>query len=136
MDWPICKLQVSEWFSFDLICPSRIAKINKLPKFDNNFDIRCQLEHFDYNRTKVKPPEKYKYKSKKWYLQFLVWMVVEFLWTLFFPNQFYGRTDFLVYQLPQLTHIPVFCLDFSLKDLCTFLWPLVIKLLDRRHFDL
>ena len=51
-------------------------------------------------------------------------------------NQFFHRIDFLVYQLPQLYHIPVFCLDFLSKDLCTFLWPLVINLLDRTHFDL
>ena len=39
--------------SFDSICPIQIAKVNKYPKFDNNFDIRRPLEHFKYemNRT-------------------------------------------------------------------------------------
>ena len=32
-----------------------MQKVNKHPKFDNNFDIRRQSEHFEYemNRTKV-----------------------------------------------------------------------------------
>ena len=33
--------------------PSKYQKVNKHPKFDNNCDIQCQLEHFEYdmNRT-------------------------------------------------------------------------------------
>ena len=35
---------------FDLICPIYIIKyqkVNKHPKFDDNFDIWCQSEHFE-----------------------------------------------------------------------------------------
>ena len=40
---------------------SKLQKVNKHPKFDYNFDIRRQLEHFEYemNRTLVQQFEKY-----------------------------------------------------------------------------
>ena len=43
----VCKSVLIEF------APSRYQKVNKHPKFDNNFDIRRQLEHFEYdiNRT-------------------------------------------------------------------------------------
>ena len=38
---------------FDLICPIYIIKyqkVNKHPKFDDNFDIRHKLDHFEYEK--------------------------------------------------------------------------------------
>ena len=37
------------------ICPIKIAKVNKHPEFEDNFNIRCQLEHFEYemNQTTI-----------------------------------------------------------------------------------
>jgi hypothetical protein len=37
------------------LVPSKLQKVNKHPKFDDNFNIQRQLEHFEYdmNRTLV-----------------------------------------------------------------------------------
>ena len=52
MDWPVCKLQVCN-LVFDKFAPEEWQKVNKHPKFDDNFNNRHQLEHFEYeiNRT-------------------------------------------------------------------------------------
>ena len=50
---PVCKLQVCNLILI-LFAQAELQKVNKHPKFNNIFDIRCQLEHFEYemNRTK------------------------------------------------------------------------------------
>ena len=52
MDWPVCKLQVCN-LVFNKFAKAEHQKVNKHPKFDANFDIQRQLEHFEYdmNRT-------------------------------------------------------------------------------------
>ena len=47
MNWPVCWLQVCNLglIEFD---QAEYQKVNKHPKFDTNFDIRCQLENFEY----------------------------------------------------------------------------------------
>ena len=47
MDWPVCKLQVPNLVLIKF-AQAEQQKVNKHPKFDNNFDIRSQLEHFKY----------------------------------------------------------------------------------------
>ena len=55
MDWPVRKLQVCNLLLI-LFAQAEQQKVNKHPKFDNNFDILCQFEHFEYemNWTLVK----------------------------------------------------------------------------------
>ena len=55
MDWPVCNLQVCN-LVFNKIAQAEYQKVNKHPKFDADFDIRRQLQHFEYdmNRTLVK----------------------------------------------------------------------------------
>ena len=47
MDWPVCKLQdcnlVLIWFA-----QAEFQKVNKHPKFNYNFDIWRESEHFEY----------------------------------------------------------------------------------------
>ena len=52
MDWPVYKLQVCN-LVFGKFAHAEYQKVNKHPKFATNFDIRRQLEHFEYdmNRT-------------------------------------------------------------------------------------
>ena len=52
MDWPVCKLQACN-LVFNKLQNSKM--VYKHPKFDANIDIRCQLQHFEYdmNRTLV-----------------------------------------------------------------------------------
>ena len=54
MDWPLYKLQVCNLI-FDKFAQAEQQKVNKHPRFDANFNIQCQLEHFGYdmNRTLV-----------------------------------------------------------------------------------
>ena len=54
MDWPVCKLQACN-LGLNKFAPAEQQRVNKHQKLDANFDIRCQLEHFDYdmNRTLV-----------------------------------------------------------------------------------
>ena len=51
MERPFCKLQVCNLILIEFAQAE--LEVNKHPKFDNNFDIRRQLEHFlyDMNRT-------------------------------------------------------------------------------------
>ena len=46
MDWKACKLQVCNLVLIELAQAE--LEVNKHPKFDNNFDFRRQLEHFEY----------------------------------------------------------------------------------------
>ena len=48
MDWPVCMLQVCI-LAFNKFAPTELEKVNKHPKFNANFDIRRQLEHFEYD---------------------------------------------------------------------------------------
>ena len=52
MDWPFCKLQFCN-LVFGKFGQAKYQKVNKHPNFDANFDIRRQLEHYEYdmNRT-------------------------------------------------------------------------------------
>ena len=52
MDWPVCMSQVCN-LVFDKFAKAEYQKVNKHPKFNANFDIQHQLEHFEYdmNRT-------------------------------------------------------------------------------------
>ena len=54
MDWPVCKLQVCN-LVFGKFAQAGYQKLNKHPNLYANFDIRLQLEHFEYdmNRTLV-----------------------------------------------------------------------------------
>ena len=54
MEQPFCKLQVCNLILIEFAQAE--LELNKHPKFNNNFDIRRQLEHLEYemNRTKVK----------------------------------------------------------------------------------
>ena len=56
MDWPVCMLQFCD-LVFDKFAKAEYQKVNKHPKFEANFDIECQLEHFEYemNRTFFSP---------------------------------------------------------------------------------
>ena len=48
MDWPVCKLQVCNLVIYKF-APEEQKKVNKHPKFVDNFDIQHQLEHFEYD---------------------------------------------------------------------------------------
>ena len=48
MDWSVCNLQVCN-LVFDKFARAEWQKVNKHPKFDANFDIRRQLEQFEYD---------------------------------------------------------------------------------------
>ena len=52
MDWPVCRLQFCN-LAFGKFAPAKYQKVNENSNFDTNFDIRRQLEHFEYdmNRT-------------------------------------------------------------------------------------
>ena len=47
MDWPVCKLQVCN-LVFNEFAQAEKQKVNKHSKFNANFDIRLQLEHYKY----------------------------------------------------------------------------------------
>ena len=47
MDCPVCKLQVCN-LVFDKFAQAEQQKVNKNPKFDDNFDIQRKKEHFEY----------------------------------------------------------------------------------------
>ena len=47
MDLPACKLQFCNLLLIEF-AQAEQQNVNKHPKFDNNFDIRRQLEHFEY----------------------------------------------------------------------------------------
>ena len=47
--WPVYKLQICCTSVLIELAPSKWQKVNKHPKLDNNFDIRRQLEHFEYD---------------------------------------------------------------------------------------
>ena len=47
MDWPVCKLQVCTLVLIEF-AQAEQQKVNKHPNFEDNFDIRYQLEHFEY----------------------------------------------------------------------------------------
>ena len=61
MDWPVCKLQVCN-LVFDKFAPSKWQNLNNHPKFDNNFDIQCQLEHLEYDMNHTQVQEEIKWK--------------------------------------------------------------------------
>ena len=47
MDWPVCKLQVHNLVLIEF-AQAEQKKVNKQPKFENNFDVWQHLEHFEY----------------------------------------------------------------------------------------
>ena len=47
MDWPVCKLQVCNLVLIKF-AQAEFQKIDNYSKFDVNFDIQRQLEHFKY----------------------------------------------------------------------------------------
>ena len=51
MDWAVCKLQFN--LVFNKFSQAEQQKVNKHPKFYDDFNIPRQLEHFEYemNRT-------------------------------------------------------------------------------------
>ena len=65
MDCPVCKLQVCNLVFFKFAHSSRIAKSNKNPKIDINFDIRRQLEHFEYDMNLEKQSDWLKIQDSK-----------------------------------------------------------------------
>ena len=65
MDWMICKLHVCKLVLIEFVL-SKQQQVNKHPKFDENFNIQRQLEHFEYEmihalamNTKTPNPEKF-----------------------------------------------------------------------------
>ena len=48
MDWPVGKLQDCNLI-LNKFAPTEYQKVNKHSKFNTNFDIRRQLEHFEYD---------------------------------------------------------------------------------------
>ena len=50
MDWTVCKLQVC-YLVFDEFTKAEYQRVNKHLKFDANFDIWRQLEHFEYDMS-------------------------------------------------------------------------------------
>ena len=48
MDWPVCKLQACNLVLVKFAQAEK-QKVNKHPMFDNKYDIRSQLEHFEYD---------------------------------------------------------------------------------------
>ena len=47
MDWPVCKLQVCNLI-LGKYAQAEYQKVNKHPKFYDNFNILRLLEHFEY----------------------------------------------------------------------------------------
>ena len=47
MDWPVCELRVCNLVLIQFAQAEK-QKVNKHPKFDDNFDIQRQLEHIEY----------------------------------------------------------------------------------------
>ena len=45
--WPVRKLQICKSVFIEF-APSKLQKVNKHQEFDDNFDIRRKLEHFEY----------------------------------------------------------------------------------------
>ena len=55
-----CNLQTVQTISLQIcksvlieFAPSKWQKVNKHLKFNNNFDIHCQLEHFEYEMNQT-----------------------------------------------------------------------------------
>ena len=46
--WPVYKLQICKSVLI-VFAPFRLQKVNKHPKINNNFDIRRQLKHYEYD---------------------------------------------------------------------------------------
>ena len=82
MDLPVCKLRVWNFVLIQFV-QAEYQKINKHPKFDDNFNIWHQLEHFEYemNRALVS-----KYKSKT--VQHLQTLLIKYKKVLAHPYNF------------------------------------------------
>ena len=56
-NWPVHKLQICKSVLIEFE-PSKEQEVNKHPKFDNNFDIRRQLQHFKYDMDRTQEETK------------------------------------------------------------------------------
>ena len=60
MYWIVCKLQVYKLVLIEFAL-SKYQQANEHPKFNDNFNIWCQLEHFEYEMIALR------WSTHKWH---------------------------------------------------------------------